>query len=455
MEVYEQAILTRKGITPSSFTSAWYRDVTAKVLDTEPMFGNSLLHLCAYTDNTSWLSTLLSINSVDVNVQNNHGETPLHWASKMNSLDTADLLIRAGSDINARDQSESCPLHLAAAQGHPEMVMLLLNLHCDADAVDADGFSAVVVARQQMMKLVESNKQPQKIEGEMMVSRSNHNAFMSVITILQRHKSNQNNNHNNQVLRGRSSSISPNRRKDGSAQSQPSYLRETGNGSRSRSPSPPRATADTTATTTTANKSSSARIRKNDPREEPPKPAFYIPKIEYAPAFFITSSDSTEVPPVKPLHHRLSSHTNNNQSSSSMFQRGDVTPHTLLSMHPTTHLDFTINTSSQHTLSTHPHITGDTTDDSIFDMLGGQGLGPSDHDHPNTDRRGASVSPPRPPHAYAAPNGSAVYKVCLHTFCHYHFLSFHTFCHYTLSVITHFLSLPTTGTPSILTYLRS
>ena len=70
------------------------------------------------------------------------------------------------------------------------------------------------------------------------------------------------------------------------------------------------------------------RLRKNDPRDDPPKPAFYIPKIEYAPAFFITSSDSAEIPPLKKPHtQRTSSQSQMNQSSSSfsLFNRGDVT----------------------------------------------------------------------------------------------------------------------------------
>ena len=49
-------------------------------------------------------------------------------------------------------------------------------------------------------------------------------------------------------------------------------------------------------------------------------------------------------------------------------------------------------------------------DDSMLDLLG-EGLGQGQGLDPNSSRRGASVSPPRPPHAYAAPIDSAIYKV--------------------------------------------
>lgn len=42
---------------------------------------------------------------------------PLHWAAHMGHVDTIELMLRYGADVNARDRNQYTPLHVAAACG--------------------------------------------------------------------------------------------------------------------------------------------------------------------------------------------------------------------------------------------------------------------------------------------------------------------------------------------------
>jgi len=226
---------------------------------------NTLLHLGAYADNVAWLSCVLARGSTDINVRNANGETPLHWAAKMNSTASVDVLLNAGADVDARDKSLSCPLHVAAGQGHPEMVALLLNRRCDAAAVDGDGASALAVARQQLQRLSQAHNSQQQqpsssARKEKEAGPGRRNAYMAVITVLKRHA--QGPAVATAVVAAATADSPPRGR---GLVREPSCMRST---DRSRSPSPKAAAAKALR--------SAHRV---DPLQEPPKPAFYIPKV--------------------------------------------------------------------------------------------------------------------------------------------------------------------------------
>jgi ankyrin repeat protein len=134
-------------------------------------YGNSLLHMLAYSDKEAQMSLLLSYNA-DINDRNKNNETPLHWAATNGCIRAAALLINAGADVNICDNSGSYPLHCAAENGHSEIVALLIlcSTSCHPDALDGDGCTALMIA-----KRMKSSASPQI-----------RNNYLAVIAFLQR-----------------------------------------------------------------------------------------------------------------------------------------------------------------------------------------------------------------------------------------------------------------------------
>src|SRR5712671_5114966 len=63
----------------------------------------------------------------DVNGAQVDGTTALHWAVRLDDLETADLLIRAGANVSAATRAGATPLQLAAINGNGTMIEKLLQ----------------------------------------------------------------------------------------------------------------------------------------------------------------------------------------------------------------------------------------------------------------------------------------------------------------------------------------
>lgn len=55
-----------------------------------------------------------------------HGFSPMHWASKEGHLNIVDMLISRGAKINSTNMGDDTALHLASAHGHREIVMKVI-----------------------------------------------------------------------------------------------------------------------------------------------------------------------------------------------------------------------------------------------------------------------------------------------------------------------------------------
>src|SRR5213594_130940 len=64
---------------------------------------------------------------VNVNAAQRDGATALHWAVRLDDLETADLLIRAGANVSATTRAGATPLQLAAVNGNAAMIEKLLQ----------------------------------------------------------------------------------------------------------------------------------------------------------------------------------------------------------------------------------------------------------------------------------------------------------------------------------------
>jgi ankyrin repeat protein len=82
----------------------------------------------------------------DVNVAEEDGTTPLHWASYRDDVGSADLLIRAGANVNATNDLGVTPLWSASLNGSEAMVRRLLEGGANPNAALLAGETPVMIA---------------------------------------------------------------------------------------------------------------------------------------------------------------------------------------------------------------------------------------------------------------------------------------------------------------------
>uniref|UniRef100_A0AAX7V1V5 Euchromatic histone-lysine N-methyltransferase 1b n=1 Tax=Astatotilapia calliptera TaxID=8154 RepID=A0AAX7V1V5_ASTCA len=78
--------------------------------------------------------------------QDDGGWTPMIWATEYKHADQVKLLLTKGADCSIRDKEENICLHWAAFSGSVEITELLLNAHCNLQAVNIHGDSPLHIA---------------------------------------------------------------------------------------------------------------------------------------------------------------------------------------------------------------------------------------------------------------------------------------------------------------------
>jgi uncharacterized protein len=89
---------------------------------------------------------LLQQPGLDVNAPGQDGTPALHWAVRVNDVETAAALIRAGADPRRANRYGLLPLSLAAQNANAAMIRLLAESGADANAPDGAGESPLVAA---------------------------------------------------------------------------------------------------------------------------------------------------------------------------------------------------------------------------------------------------------------------------------------------------------------------
>ncbi|MEJ2702644.1 MAG: ankyrin repeat domain-containing protein, partial [Sedimentisphaerales bacterium] len=93
--------------------------------------GLAPLHLTTDRD----CAELLIAQSADVNIKDNDGWVPLLYAARDGRQDIAEILIRAGANVNPSNLGRK-PLHWALKKGHTDIVKLLIEKGADVNAED-------------------------------------------------------------------------------------------------------------------------------------------------------------------------------------------------------------------------------------------------------------------------------------------------------------------------------
>src|SRR5580693_1827318 len=87
----------------------------------------------AMTRNGNAVRSLLQ-RKADVNAPQIDGTTALHWAVRLDDLETAELLIRAGANVSAANRAGATPMQLAALNGNAVMIEKLIKAGADSNA---------------------------------------------------------------------------------------------------------------------------------------------------------------------------------------------------------------------------------------------------------------------------------------------------------------------------------
>lgn len=108
---------------------------TPELLNLGDESGATPLHWAAIEGQLVVVEFLIS-QGADVNATKNGGSTPLHWAK---NAETAEVLIQYGADINALNQYKGTPLHWGVHSLQNDKVKLLVEKGADVNARDDRG----------------------------------------------------------------------------------------------------------------------------------------------------------------------------------------------------------------------------------------------------------------------------------------------------------------------------
>ena len=116
-------------------------------LGAKDVYGNTPLYWASYMNRIA-IAKLLIERGADVEAKDNDGgRTPLHFAANWNRIETAKLLIERGADVEAKDKWGQTPLHFASSWNHIEIAELLLDRGADVEAKDDRGKTPLDVVR--------------------------------------------------------------------------------------------------------------------------------------------------------------------------------------------------------------------------------------------------------------------------------------------------------------------
>lgn len=111
-------------------------------------FRGTPLHIAALFSSEPTMITLMVDEGADIHARGKmRGMTPLHAAASNGNIESVEVLLRLGANIEARDDNGNTPLHSAAHFSHSHAVVeVLLRAGADIEARNGKGLTPLLVA---------------------------------------------------------------------------------------------------------------------------------------------------------------------------------------------------------------------------------------------------------------------------------------------------------------------
>ncbi len=107
---------------------------------------DTAVSVAAMNGDMAAVKTLLA-GKADVNAAQGDGSTALHWAAYRDDLEMAQLLLKAGANVNVKTRlGEMTPLFMAARNGNAAMIALLLKAGSSAKSATTLGTTSLMLA---------------------------------------------------------------------------------------------------------------------------------------------------------------------------------------------------------------------------------------------------------------------------------------------------------------------
>ena len=116
--------LSKRGKTEEIRELLKEKKVEVNVIDD---IGWTPLHWASYRGHVETVKVLITERGAEVNVKSDIGTAPLHQASSNGHVETVRILLALGAEVNLRDEYRETPLHYASILGHMETVRVLLE----------------------------------------------------------------------------------------------------------------------------------------------------------------------------------------------------------------------------------------------------------------------------------------------------------------------------------------
>ncbi|CAI7588190.1 unnamed protein product [Penicillium glandicola] len=108
--------------------------------------GRTAMHCAVENNRISVVEKFVKEFHINVNLSDDFGRTPLHWAAEKGYQEIMQLLLNNGADVDAQDFANQTALSRAAWRGWQECVSLLLDQEARSDVPDQNGQLPLVLA---------------------------------------------------------------------------------------------------------------------------------------------------------------------------------------------------------------------------------------------------------------------------------------------------------------------